>query len=179
MAMITRLTRLFRADLHAVLDRIEEPELLLRQSLREMDEALNDDGRALEQDRRNREALVRRQQEISAGLANLVGEVDLVLDADNEALARILLRRRLQGERLLAQLVRQSASLETQISERQRALEQQRAQFEQLRQQAQAQAQTPTAGADGLAGSGWGGEPCSVTDADVELALLRERRRRA
>src|SRR5687767_9840646 len=31
MALIDRLARLFQADLHAVLDRIEEPEVLLRQ----------------------------------------------------------------------------------------------------------------------------------------------------
>lgn len=36
MALINRATRLFRADLHAVLDRIEEPDILLRQAVREM-----------------------------------------------------------------------------------------------------------------------------------------------
>ena len=34
MAIVTRLTRLFRADAHAVLDRLEEPEVLLRQAVR-------------------------------------------------------------------------------------------------------------------------------------------------
>ena len=40
MALITRISRLFQADLHAVLDRIEEPDLLLRQAVREMQDDL-------------------------------------------------------------------------------------------------------------------------------------------
>ncbi len=37
MALITRLARLFQADVHAVLDRIEEPLVLLQQAVREED----------------------------------------------------------------------------------------------------------------------------------------------
>ncbi len=40
MALITRVSRLFQADFHAVLDRIEEPDVLLRQAVREMEEEL-------------------------------------------------------------------------------------------------------------------------------------------
>jgi len=43
MLLISRISRLFRADLHAVLDRIEEPEALLRQAIREMEELLAQD----------------------------------------------------------------------------------------------------------------------------------------
>ena len=45
MALINRVSRLLRADLHAVLDRVEEPEVLLRQAVREMDAALAEDRR--------------------------------------------------------------------------------------------------------------------------------------
>ena len=38
MALINRMSRLFTADVHAVLDRIEEPEALLKQAIREMEE---------------------------------------------------------------------------------------------------------------------------------------------
>ena len=41
MALVTRLSRLFRADLNAVLDRLEEPEMLLRQAVREMEEEVD------------------------------------------------------------------------------------------------------------------------------------------
>ena len=50
MALITRVSRLFRADFHAVLDRIEEPDVLLKQAVREMEEDIARDeqrGKAL------------------------------------------------------------------------------------------------------------------------------------
>ena len=40
MALINRVSRLFRADFHAVLDQIEEPELLLKQAIRDMEDEL-------------------------------------------------------------------------------------------------------------------------------------------
>jgi phage shock protein A len=59
MRLIARVSRLFRADLHAVLDRVEEPDLVLRQAVREMEEDLTRDGR-------NREALHAELQRIAA-----------------------------------------------------------------------------------------------------------------
>jgi phage shock protein A len=44
MALINRVARLFRADFHAVLDQIEEPELMLRQAIRDMAEELQCSG---------------------------------------------------------------------------------------------------------------------------------------
>ena len=43
MALIKRVARLFQSDMHAVLDRIEDPESLLKQSIREMEEDLRRD----------------------------------------------------------------------------------------------------------------------------------------
>ena len=40
MALINRMSRLFTADVHAVLDRIEEPDVLLKHAVREMEEEL-------------------------------------------------------------------------------------------------------------------------------------------
>ena len=56
MALIKRLSRLFAADLHAVLDQIEEPEALLKQAVREMEEELARRAarlKALERERAN------------------------------------------------------------------------------------------------------------------------------
>ena len=47
MALVTRLSRLFQADFHAVLDRIEEPDLQLKQAVREMQFALDQDQQRL------------------------------------------------------------------------------------------------------------------------------------
>ena len=64
MALITRVSRLFRADLHAVLDRIEEPDVLLRQAVREMEEALARDEQRLKALNYERVQLLSRESEI-------------------------------------------------------------------------------------------------------------------
>lgn len=176
MTILTRLTRLFRADLHALLDRVEEPDLLLRQSLREMDDAHAEATRRLQIERGRRAAIGRRQQQVEAMLAGVPAELALCFEAGNEALARVLLRRRLEGERLLAHLQRQCGVLDAAIDEQQAAVVRQREQLDRLREQAELQ--TPDGAADDpgddCAGAGFG---FGVSDADVELALLRERRR--
>jgi len=172
--LINRIARLFRADLHAVLDRIEEPAPLLRQSLREMEGALSEAGARLATDLRRRAAIGRRQDEIAARLSTVSAELDLCFDAGNDSLARLLLRRRLEAERLLQRLQQQAAALDAGIAEQQRELEQRREQFEQLRQQAALHADDAGDDSETVDTS-----TSDVTDADVELALLRERRMRA
>lgn len=175
MAILTRLTRLFRADLHAVLDRIEEPDLLLRQSLREMEDALADAGRRLQAERGRRAAIGRRLQELQTALAGIPAELALCFEAGNDDLARMLLRRRLEGERLLAHLQRQATTRDAAIEEQQAVVGRQREQFERLRQQAELHAPAADDADAGL--DARRDAPFTVTDADVELALLRERRR--
>ena len=53
MAIVNRIRRLFRADVHAVLDIIEEPEAILKQAIREMQEALDWKRARLARDQRN------------------------------------------------------------------------------------------------------------------------------
>ena len=70
MALITRVSRLFQADFHAVLDRIEEPEAILRQAVREMEEELaRDEQRStmLQQEQRQLADPRIRAQTVTAG----------------------------------------------------------------------------------------------------------------
>jgi phage shock protein A len=171
MPLIDRVTRLFRADLHAVIDRIEEPEALLRQALREMEEELAAGSARLRTATLEREQLQRRTQETVQSLAGIGQELDLCFAAGNETLVRTLLRRRLEGERRVAALRSRGAACERLLAqEGERQAERQRA-LEELRQRA---ALCPAA--DGEARHGASGEEdLVVTEADIDLALLRER----
>ncbi len=60
MAIFTRLARLLRADLHALLDRMEAPDVLLQQSLREM--AADLQQRQRDQQRRQQHLVSLQQQ---------------------------------------------------------------------------------------------------------------------
>jgi phage shock protein A len=71
MALINRVSRLFTADLHAVLDRIEEPDALLRQAIREMEEDLANTEQRIGWLEHERDQLAGRQTEIEQSLADV------------------------------------------------------------------------------------------------------------
>jgi phage shock protein A len=178
MPLLTRLARLFRADVHAVLDQVEEPGLLLRQSIRDMEDALADgEARLAELDRR-RSCNRNRHTEIATTQSRLASELTLCLDAGNDALARLLLRRRLEGERLQLHLDREYGQLAAAMQELEQQVSAHRRELERFRQQATVHAPAPR-GEPAPAPPQWSAESFTVTDADVELALLREQRSRA
>jgi phage shock protein A len=176
MALITRLSRLIRADMHAVLDRIEEPEILLQQAVREMQDEVAADAQRHKAATRQCEDLRSRVAALDADLARIGGELDLCFEASNEALARSLLRRRLEGERLRKLFAQQMVSLAARIEALQHSLEERRRRLEAMRQKATLF--ESDASVRGGEGGGWGGEGIEISDTDVELAWLRERQQR-
>ena len=104
MTVINRLSRLFKADVHAMLDRIEEPPLLLQQALRDMAQALAVNERRLKLLTDEEAVLTQRHADSPAAAAEIQHELDLCLRAERDDLARGLLRQRLTGERTQAQL---------------------------------------------------------------------------
>lgn len=173
MALITRFSRLFRADMHAVLDRLEDPALLLHQAIREMEEEIAGGARSLKAREAEREQIAARSQELQAALAKAEDELNLCFDAGNETLARTLLRRRLENERLAKHLEQYLARLTKLIVEQSALLDDQRRRLEGMRQKVSVFEMEPTR-ADAAADP----DDFPVTDADVELALLREQQKR-
>jgi phage shock protein A len=176
MALMSRLTRLFRADAHAVLDRLEEPDILLRQAVREMENEVERNAQALkavELDHRHAQI---RASELETSVAAISGELDLCFEAGNEELVRMLLRRRLEGERLLIHLGQRLGRLQTERIERGRTLDEQRQRLESMRQKAAAfDVESVSAQHDTTV---WGRPDLNIAESDVDLALLREQQQR-
>ena len=178
MALITRLTRLFRADAHAVLDRMEEPDVVLAQAVREMEDTVAQASRQLKARELELGRVRERSQSLAASLASIAGELDLCFDAGNEPLARTLLRRRLEGERLAKHLEQRAASLARGIEDERGALAERERKLDAMRQKAALFASEPRRDAE-VDSMAWRAEDYAVTDADVELAWLRERSQRS
>jgi len=178
MALITRLTRLLQADLHAVLDRLEEPDILLAQALREMEEAIDADERALRSVLQGREQLRARRATIARRLTEIRTELDVCLASSQEDLARTLLRRRLESERLDRLLAEREQAAGAQAQGLTGRLEAQRRRLEELRAEAESLDPRDTNGWSGPNEDRRASYP-PVGDADVEIALLAEKRRRA
>lgn len=176
MALMSRLTRLFRADAHAVLDRLEEPDILLRQAVREMETEVERNAKALKALELDYQHAHVRTAELETSVAGISSELDLCFEAGNEKLIRMLLRRRLEGERLLAHLGQRLARLRAERTERGRSLDEQRQALESMRQKAAAfDVESGLAQSDTTV---WGQPDLNIADSDVDLALLRERQQR-
>lgn len=104
MPLFNRFARLFVADCHALLDRVEEPQVLLRQAVREMEDELVD---LRIREHAQRTALRHADEAVRAAetqLADLDLELDLCLAADHGDLARHLVRRKLEAQAALGAL---------------------------------------------------------------------------
>jgi phage shock protein A len=166
---------LFTADLHAVLDRLEEPDVLLKQAIREMEDEL-----ALREHRirgldLEREQCTRQAVDIERELARTTEQLDVCFDSGEEQLARTLLKRRLEMEHVLVRLRARADDSTKALATEHAQLDEHRRAFDSLRQQAEVLLQNgPRSGASPAMPY----QP-PVTDDDVEVALLQEKQRRS
>lgn len=175
MTLITRVSRFFKADLHAVLDQIEEPDLVLRQAVREMEEDLGRDRRRLDGLHARMEQNAARDAEIECSLSSIEEELDVCFEAGKDDLGRALIRRRLEGQRHRTLLSRKRREIQQQLARLETRIREHGEGLESMRQKAELLApQAPDAGA----GEAWDTMELTVHDADVEVAFLRERQRR-
>ncbi len=112
MALITRIARLFKADMHSLLDSIEEPQSVLKQAIREMTEVIEQGERQLQDLKRRGEKLNTYRAEQERSLAETDQQVDLCLRANNEKLGRSMVRRKLDIQKRIKLSERERAALE-------------------------------------------------------------------
>jgi phage shock protein A len=179
MTLITRLTRLCKADLHGLLDSLEEPEEVIKQAIRDMEEDIATQERQLEQLRAVWQRLEREAQQTTATVQEIASHIDICFAVENEPLARHLLRKRLEmagRAKAIAQAQdetrAQSDALATRIA-------MQKAQLARVVQKLRAYEATRPH-------QPWASSPCVprqggsvVTDEEVEVAFLEEKRRRS
>ncbi|MEM7407405.1 MAG: PspA/IM30 family protein [Pseudomonadota bacterium] len=176
MPILNRLSRLFKADVHAVLDALEDPRVVLQQAIRDMQEVLDADVDQIEALDSERRRLAMQADDLRDANAKLSDELDVCFETGADELARTLLKRRLQHEALrtactarLAELDDALRSARAEVTERQQRLDA-------MQQKAAILAGTTTPEEPGLFGTS--GDTPHITDADVEIAFLREKQLR-
>lgn len=178
MALITRISRLFKADFHAVLDHIEEPEQLLKQAIRDMEDDLADAEQRIALCTHDQDALAVRTRELEGAIADIDSELDLCFESDKDDLARGLIRKKLEAERLLKRLASKHAANEQFLAEQRKLLDDNTATLESLRQKAELLAQRSSLPGDGASefdDISWMAREMTVGDDEIEIALLREK----
>jgi phage shock protein A len=177
-ALINRVSRLFTADVHAVLDRIEEPDALLKHAIREMEEELARGEQRVKQLEHERDTLADRHRKVQAAIGELGGQLDVCFGSGASApnageLARKIIKRRLETERLDKHVAERRAAVDKLLAERRTAVGEQREQLDVMRQKADLLADAPSGGDE------WGKAELAVGADEVEVAYLREQQKRS
>ena len=172
MALISRFTRLFRADLHAVLDRIEEPEVLLRQSVREMQENQSEDQRSLKILQHELAGLPTLLAEVDEQLGQVQEEIKLCLDSDNDKLARSKIRRKLELQQRARRLQAKQQSLGKEVTDLSERVTTNQHRLDSMLQKLEIFSQEINQHAQQHAVM----NETHISEDDIEVALLREKR---
>lgn len=178
MALINRVSRLFKADFNAVLDQLEEPELILRQAIRDMEENLAACERDIQHRLAEQDNIGGRCKALEASIGETSEQLDLCFDNGKDDLARSFLRRKLEAERLLNEMRSRVDINEGLLRDQRVKLEDNATTLEGLRQKAAIFSDRRDR-SDSFAFDHNAMVPgTSVSDDEVEVAFLREKRAR-
>lgn len=175
MALINRISRLFRADLHAVLDRIEEPDVLLKQAVREMEDHLANNVQRLKLLENEQTQLSTHHADLLQTLEQFDDELDICFQSEKDDLARSLIKRKLETQRFHILLVRKQQVLTSNISDLKKHISENQARLTAMQQKLQLLSEENN--------QSTGDDVCyapdiSIRDDEVEVAFLREKQQR-
>ena len=182
MALINRVSRLFKADLHAVLDHIEEPEQLLKQAIRDMEDDLAATEQRVALCAHDQDALSVRRNELEDALTEIDEQLDLCFESEKDDLAKNLIRKKLEASRLLKRLNAKHVANEKYLAKQRSMLDENQSTLESLRQKAELFAQrapVPANSASEFDDIAWMAREMTISDDEVEVAYLREKSQRS
>lgn len=177
MALINRVARLFQADFNAVLDHIEEPEQLLKQAIRDMEDELAATQRRVAAGVHEQGALRARRQDVVTSVLPFEEQLDLCFKSGKDDLARSIIRRKLEAESLVRRLDVKLTANARFLEQQQKLLDENRATLDSLRQKAELIVSCATADEPGCVFDDVAHltRELRVGDDEVEIAFLREK----
>jgi len=93
MSIMTRFLKIFKADLHGVMDQLEDKSLLLKQHLREMEEALEKKSETLERIITSRDLAVKERERHNIEIEKLEKDITATIEKNKDDVARLLIKK--------------------------------------------------------------------------------------
>ena len=178
MTLLSRITRLFKADLHGILDDLEEPEEVVKQAIRDMEEDIAREELRLDDLHAVLRRLAAEAQQIAESMQGLERQLDLCFTAGNEPLARNLIRKRLEMARRAQGVARAQAETRAQSDHLAQKIAEHKQQLatmvQQLKLWTDNRPSRPWMASCSPQFQGGG-----ITDDEVEVAFLEEKQRRS
>ncbi len=177
MGIMTRFTRLFKADIHGVMDQIENKGLILKQCLREMEESLakkqgqlNQLKTALDEIRNETRQLDREREKIELDLTTAI-------EKDKDDIARLLIKKRMKTDQQLDTAARNAESIENRMTVLSENTEAQKHQYAEMQLRSEIWFQKSEHrkwedySSDMIPKASWN----SISDEEVELELIKRK----
>ena len=136
MAIIARIVKIFKADIHGVMDQLEDRGLLLKQHLRDMEEALQRKEADLRKITASRNQGQKDLAEYKQQWEALDHDLTVAVRKNKDDIARALIRKMKPLENLSDELARHIKALDEEILQFNTHLQQHRLRYEQLKNRA-------------------------------------------
>lgn len=170
MSLIHRISRLFRADVHGFIDYLEEPDVMLRQALRDMEEAILERERGCNVLREELRKARHIKEELQEKLDSIQEKITLCFAEADENLAKKFIRRKLETRKhleLSQNAVREKSELLEGVVQQ---LEEDKAKYEEILEKTRILSDVEVS------------EDCAsdmeVSNDEVEVEFLKEKRER-
>jgi phage shock protein A len=137
MTIMTRFIRLFKADVHGVMDQLEDKKLLLKQYLREMETSLDQKEAQLSTLSTRIDRLTAHSQRQTAEITKIDQDVDLALSEEKNDIARRLIRRRIDLTTAVGQIKDQISAASKEKASLAETINDQQLQYETLKARAE------------------------------------------
>ena len=133
MGIMTRVVKIFKADLHGVMDQLEDQGLLLKQHLRDMEEALNLKEAELQKKMVSHKQLQQEHDQYSRQSESLEYDLTVAIQKNKDDIARMLINKIKPLSDLRDELARRIKTLDQEIAQYKEHLDRQRLRYQQLK----------------------------------------------
>lgn len=136
MTLISRMSRLFRADIHHLLDCMEEPEIVLKQAIREMEDEISRDDEEKNRIESLKLRLQSEHEELQVEIEAMQNNIRSAFGVEDELLAKSFVKRKLIAERRIERIKRDAAKLEKSREEFERKITERRKKLQEIQEHA-------------------------------------------
>ena len=133
MSILTRMIKLWKADIHGVMDQFEDKSLLMNQYLRDMEQAIEENEAQLKHKISSRSQIKDDYEKYSNEIEKIEKDLEAAIEKDKDEIAKFLIKKLRPVKSYHEDLERHAKKLDKEIKQMRENLEDWRLQYDRLR----------------------------------------------
>lgn len=177
MGIMTRVVNIFKADIHGVMDQLEDQGLLLKQYLRDMEDALGANEAKLHHKIAARNQAQQQSDKFLQQTQLIEQDLKVVIKKEQDDIARMLIRKIKPLENLRGEIARRISALDEEITVIKDRIAQQQLAYEQIKHRSldYCQRNRTRMRQEDVSGGLPGSYPEAMSHEEIELELLKRK----